>query len=112
MFCVVQVNGSVCYNGKNFDQFVVERTAAYVDQVTSGKGLEQLSTLAIEVNVWFQPATTIAYRLNCWLASLKLPAYIPILRPSCTLAFAQKIVGFVPTCLHCYSNNCKLYRHV
>lgn len=28
----LKVNGRVCYNGKSFDQFVVERTAAYVDQ--------------------------------------------------------------------------------
>jgi hypothetical protein len=32
----LQVGGSVQYNGKDFSQFVVERTAAYVDQVGAG----------------------------------------------------------------------------
>jgi hypothetical protein len=30
----LQVKGSVQYNGKDFSGFVVERTAAYVDQVS------------------------------------------------------------------------------
>jgi hypothetical protein len=32
---LLQVNGAVEYNGKGFDEFVVERTAAYVDQVSN-----------------------------------------------------------------------------
>ena len=30
---LMQVEGDVTYNGHNFDEFVVQRTAAYVDQV-------------------------------------------------------------------------------
>lgn len=30
---LLQVDGQVTYNGKDFSQFVVERTAAYVSQV-------------------------------------------------------------------------------
>jgi hypothetical protein len=33
VFCVLQVGGSVLYNKTPFSKFVVERTAAYVDQV-------------------------------------------------------------------------------
>jgi len=31
--CVLQVAGDVLYNGHSKDEFVVERTAAFVDQV-------------------------------------------------------------------------------
>lgn len=32
---VLQVSGKICYNGEGFDSFYPERTAAYVDQVSS-----------------------------------------------------------------------------
>ena len=31
--CCVQVSGEITYNGKTFDQFIPERSAAYISQV-------------------------------------------------------------------------------
>ena len=30
--CVVQIKGSITYNGHNFDEFIPERTSSYIDQ--------------------------------------------------------------------------------
>jgi hypothetical protein len=44
---VLQVSGSILYNGHNKDEFVVERTTAFVDQVRPGEHAIEIMLLSL-----------------------------------------------------------------
>lgn len=51
-----KVKGKVTYNGYEFDECVVGRTAAYVDQMDNH--IAELTVRETLVSVWFVPCTT------------------------------------------------------
>ena len=50
------MKGKVTYNGYEFDECVVGRTAAYVDQMDNH--IAELTVRETLVSVWFVPCTT------------------------------------------------------